>query len=128
MAVQITKEFLTNVTLFILAIVALGLSIGAIMNNPCKDKFGACTPLGEPCYPLNPSDPSNNCCDNEATCNLDPKGTYYPGYNPKTTGFCRKNKKYGPCAGEGNNRIRNEPCCPGLKLCDDGICRKPVNC
>lgn len=42
MAVQITKEFLTNVALFVIAIIAfitLGLSIGTIIN-PCKDKFG----------------------------------------------------------------------------------------
>ena len=79
MAVQITKEFLTNVTLFILAIVALGLSIGAIMNNPCKDKFGDITcnglhgsiDLGEHCFDLKEVCGRNyrpQLCKKDSTC------------------------------------------------------------
>lgn len=81
MAVQITKEFITNVSLFVIAIVALGLSIGAIMNNPCKDKFGdincdgsygSSKAEGDDCYDfgLVCGDTSHYLCKKGYTCNF----------------------------------------------------------
>ena len=40
MAVTLTKEFWTNVVLFVVACVALGLSIWALATPCKKDKFG----------------------------------------------------------------------------------------
>lgn len=45
MAVTLTKEFWTNVVLFVVASVALGLSIWAFAT-PCKEEgFGSCVPV-----------------------------------------------------------------------------------
>jgi len=78
MAVTFTKEFWTNLVLFVVACVALGLSIWAFATPCKKDGFGkvefgsVCCPDGNDCkeYP-GCNDPEGNPykCQGRETCN-----------------------------------------------------------
>jgi hypothetical protein len=140
MAVQITKEFITNVTLFVIAIVALGLSIGAIMK-PCKDKFGAtcqnsseggicpssitgksCTPNSAGC-----EDGNIGCadCDYNPRCECKGSGGSGGGSSGSGGGHQPKCGSMSPLGNDdcGPDNPGSPPCCHGW-TCRDGFCMK----
>ena len=73
MAVTLTKEFWTNFVLFVVACVALGLSIWAFATPCKKDGFGN-VEFGSVCCPDDVQDCPYNCNDTEGNPYKCPEG------------------------------------------------------
>ena len=104
MAVTLTKEFWTNFVLFVVACLALGLSIWAFAKPCKKDRFGSdCAPTCSDCsdwndnlipldlYNLNPTLYKNQCSNVGDGCELG-KPPDYPGIPQDSMQCC-----LGPC-------------------------------
>ena len=113
---QYSQNFYTNVVLFVLALVVLGLSIWAFVAPCKKDGFG------------NPVGPFGNCCknadENYQWCKNSPEGQMEGGFNASDTAddmkcdkdsglicanhsegappFCPQNEKLGCCIPKSN--------------------------